>query len=298
VISADETNAQEDVTGSAKLSHGVLETSFSPYQPRTFALHLDKTRTPVVASRYVPLPLRYDTAVASNNDTPVVSGFDKQHDALPADLLPASIGFDGIVFHLGAAATGKLNAVTPKGQTIFLPTGSYNRLYILAAADGDQEVTFRAGTTPVNLKIENWTGFIGQWDTRQWKQAPLTTKVNGKDVPLRTDWRVSANHQKWDLDSRGTPYVSPTDSDYLGLKPGFIKRDTLAWYLSHYNTADGLEQPYRYSYLFGYSIDLPANTRTVRLPSNANVHILAMTAAEGVPHTQAAAPLYDDLKTK
>jgi len=213
--------------------------------------------------------------------------------------LPAQIDFDGITFQLGAAATGKRNAVASRGQQILLPQGNYNRLYILAAAaGGDQNVAFQVGASSVNLTIQNWTGFIGQWDTRQWKPAPSTTKVNGKDVPVRTDWRISANNQPWDIDSRGTPYVSPSNADYLGLKPGFIKRDTLAWFMSHYNTAQGLEQPYAYSYLFGYSIDLPRGAHTITLPNNPHVRILAITVAAAAPAVMAATPLYDTLTAR
>jgi hypothetical protein len=42
--------------------------------------------------------------------------------------------------------------------------------------------------------------------------------------------------------------------DYLDLEPGFIKPAGLAWYASHHHTADGLNQPYQYPYLFAYSI--------------------------------------------
>ena len=299
VISAKEANGQEDIKGAATLSDGAIEASFAPYQPRTFELQLAKAPARIAPIQSAPVKLEYDRAVAGNNDERVVDGFDFQHNALPADLLPARIEFNGITFHLGVAGTGKPNALTPKGQEIALPRGSYNRLYILAAAaGGDQTVTFRVGSSSQSLAIENWTGFIGQWDTRQWKPSLATAKVDGKDVVVRTDWRISANHQKWDLNSRGTPYVSPGATDYLGIKPGYIKRDTLAWFMSHYNTAEGLEQPYAYSYLFGYYLDIPRGAHTVTLPNNLNVRILAMTVAKNAPSVTPAAPLYDFLPGK
>jgi alpha-mannosidase len=299
ITSAEETNGQEDVMGAAKLSHGAIETSFTPYQPRTFELHLARAPGTMVSIRSTPITLRYDSAVAGNNDRKVIGGFDTHHNALPADLLPAKIDFNGVTFQLGKAATGKRNAVTPNGQRITMPPGNYNRLYILAAAEeGDQNMTVKLGSHSESLKIENWTGFIGQWDTRQWKPLPTTTKVNGKDVAIRTDWQISANYQKWDLNSRGTPYVSPSSTDYLGLKPGLIKRDTLAWFMSHYITADGLEQPYAYSYLFGYSIDVPKDARTITLPNSPNIRILAMTAAKTAPRVTPTTPLYDSLEAK
>jgi alpha-mannosidase len=38
--------------------------------------------------------------------------------------------------------------------------------------------------------------------------------------------------------------------DYAGLREGYVKPADVAWYVSHYHTADGLNEPYRYSYLF------------------------------------------------
>ena len=67
-------------------------------------------------------------------------GFDGKGNALPAEMLPAQITFNDVQFHLAPAKTGVPNAVVAKGQTIDLPAGSYNRVYVLAAsADGDQK---------------------------------------------------------------------------------------------------------------------------------------------------------------
>ena len=45
--------------------------------------------------------------------------------------------------------------------------------------------------------------------------------------------------------------------DYVGLVPGYIEPASLAWYASHHHTADGLNEPYQYSYLFAYSSTCP-----------------------------------------
>jgi alpha-mannosidase len=34
-----------------------------------------------------------------------------------------------------------------------------------------------------------------------------------------------------------------------------VKPVDVAWYASHYHTADGLNEPYQYSYLFAYAMD-------------------------------------------
>ena len=157
--------------------------------------------------------------------------------------------------------TGTPNAIVARGQTIKLPAGRYNRVYLLAAsADGDQNATFLIGDRRIGLNIQDWSGFIGQWDTRQWKQQP------------ERDWAISANHAAWppaDLQQREQRPVSPRyPEDYVGLQPGYVKTAELAWYASHQHTAEGLNQPYQYSYLFAYPIALSGGERTLTLPDN------------------------------
>jgi alpha-mannosidase len=212
---------------------------------------------------------------------------------------------NGVDFSLGQAGTGKLDAVVAKGQSIDLPAGDFNRVYVLAAsANGDQDVVFRAGMHQEKLTVEDWGGFIGQWDTRVWKPRPDTVMEGGgrndsepaHSVALRKDWAVSANHATWDLNNTGSPDWSPTyPGDYLGLRPGYVKPATLAWYASHHHTADGLNEPYQYSYLFVYGIDLPSHAKTLTLPVNDNVRILALSVAKEDPRVSAVKPLYDTL---
>jgi alpha-mannosidase len=302
IQSATETDGQERPERAASAKGGALDVSFTPYQPRTFALHLGDPPARVRAVTSEPVTLSYDRAVASQDDTHSNGGFDAKGDAMPAEMLPAVLHFDGTTFHLAPGGANNLNAVTAKGQTISLPEGDFNRLYILAAsANGDREAIFRTGAISSTLDIEDWTGFIGQWDTRLWKAAPDMVMVGkpGRREPLRTDWAVSANHAKWNLEDHGSLTWSPRyPDDYLGLAPGYIKRAPLAWYASHYHTPDGLNQPYAYSYLFGYSIGLPPHTKTLTLPDDPAIRILAITIARTRPAVLPAHPLYDTLNYK
>ena len=80
-----------------------------------------------------------------------------------------------------------------------------------------------------------------------------------------------------------------------GITPGFIKRAPIAWFASHRHTAEGVNEPYSYSYLFVYTIDLPANARTLTLPNNDRIRILAITLANQGGRVHPAQPLYDTL---
>ena len=74
-----------------------------------------------------------------------------------------------------------------------------------------------------------------------------------------------------------------------GLTPGFIKRSDLAWYSSHHHDVTGKDVDYAYSYLFGYSIDLPPGAKTLTLPVNGNIRILAISVADK-PGSEARSP--------
>jgi alpha-mannosidase len=292
VESIRELNAQElpsQSMGPANVSGGTLVTSFTAYQPRTFALRLGAPTAKLGAMRSQPVSLDYDLAVAGNDDIKTEGGgFDGKGNTIPAEMLPTQIAYHGVEFKLAAAKSGSANAVVAKGQTIPLPRGSYNRVYILAASsDGDQTAEFEVGNKPAKLDIENWGGFIGQWDTRIWKNED------------NRNWAISAHHAPWppaDEQARERRVPSPRyPEDYVRLEPGFVKPAGVAWYASHYHTADGLNQPYQYSYLFGYSIEVPRNARTLRLPNNNKIRILAVSVAEENPELTAAQPLYDTL---
>ena len=83
-----------------------------------------------------------------------------------------------------------------------------------------------------------------------------------------------------------------------GIVPGFIKRTPVAWFASHRHTADGVNEAYAYSYLFAYAVDVPAGARTLTLPNNDRIRILAMTVANEGGHVNPAQPLYDDLDSE
>jgi len=289
VIVAREVNAQEQPIGSANVDEGAFSTSFTSYQPRTFALRLARSASKLAPIQSQPVALPYDLAVATNDDTKTEGGgFDGKGNAMPAEMLPSQIDYHDVRFHLGQAKTGIPNAVVAKGQAISLPAGHHNRVYILtASSEGDQTVEFRVGDKTINKTIQDWGGFIGQWDTRIWKNKP------------ERDWAISANHAVWppaDEQQREQRPQSPRyPEDYVGLEAGYVKPAALAWYASHHHTAEGLNEPYEYSYLFAYSIDVPENVRTITLPNNDKIRILAMSVVEENPALSPVQPLYDTL---
>ncbi|MGH9945349.1 MAG: glycoside hydrolase family 38 C-terminal domain-containing protein, partial [Pyrinomonadaceae bacterium] len=232
VASAREVNGQEQPVGATNVSRGEIVTSFSPYQLRTFALKLAPPRMRLAAPESRPVELPYDLATASPHAAKSAGGFDREGRSLPAEMLPAEISYAGVRFRLAPATQGKPNTLVPRGQTINLPAGNFARLYLLAAsAEGDQRTTFRAGgNSPVELLVQHWGGFIGQWDNRQWEQGE-------RQVPPGASPEVVAKIKEPRF--RIDPYARMT-----GITPGFIKRADVAWYASHHHTSAGVSEPY------------------------------------------------------
>lgn len=291
IVAAREVNGQELPVGDATVTKGELVTNFGPYEPRTFAVKLAPAATNLTAPKSQPIALTYDRSVATPDSRPSFGSFDEDGRALPAEMLPTDLSYSGIRFSLAAA--GKPNAVIPRGQTITLPDGNFNRVYVLAAAfDGEQKATFRVGENAVNLTVQDWTGYIGQWDNRKWKtvEVPLPPEpAAGDDSPAAQRAR---RMREW-----AKTHGPITKEEFAGLTPGFIKTAPVAWFASHRHGTDGSNEPYNYSYLYAYSMDVPANTKTLTLPNNSKIRILAITVSDESENVRPAQPLYDTLKS-
>jgi alpha-mannosidase len=279
IASAREVNGQEQPLGPANVTRGVLVTDFGPYQLRTFALKLSPLNVRLAAPLSRPLDLPYDLPATSTHNTKTTAGFDAAGNNLPAEMLPRELLYAGVRFNLADVTNGKPNALVPRGQTINLPAGKFTRAYILAAsAEGDQRATFRAGDRAFELTIPYVSGFVGQWDDRQWI---------AKEVPVEQSNPPDPSAPKTQLD----PYAEMT-----GIKPGFIKRTPLGWFASHYHMPDGKSAAYRYAYLFVNVIELPRGARTLTLPDNDKLRILAVTVSDEGAQVLPAHPLYDTLE--
>ncbi len=299
IVAAREVDGQERPIGEAVVTRGALVTSFTPYQIRSFAVTLAASPVKLAApptSR--PVTLSYDLAAASRDQTQSVGGFDSDGRALPAEMLPEHLDYAGIRFDLAPAETGRPNAVTAHGQTIALPAGRSTRLYLLAAAaNGDQTATLKVGDRSVDLTIQDWGGFIGQWDNRIWKRGPAPPMQEERS---KTAVRMVA--QEAQRPAPGSNSQVPARSqkprmttEFAGLKPGFIKPAPVAWFASHRHSATGANEPYHFAYLFAYALDIPKNATTLTLPVNDHIRILAITAADESPEVRPAQPLYDTL---
>lgn len=267
IRAATEVNGQELHLGPAKTENGVLVCDLGPYELRAFALDLKPAATTLKPPVSRPVALRYTTDVMSRDGEAGGGRFGASGASLPAELLPETIVSGGIEFTLGPKTPGSANAVACEGQTIAIPAGTFNRLYLLAASDGDARAAFRVDGTPVTVEVGDWTGFVGQWDNRVWDGF----------IKKETDYT-------WDAIL------------YEGLVPGFVKGGTIAYHTTHRHLAQGENDPYAFGYLYRIALPLPRGAKTVALPQAPGIKVLAATAAwnendASVP----VAPLHDTL---
>ncbi|HEV2617820.1 MAG TPA: glycoside hydrolase family 38 C-terminal domain-containing protein [Candidatus Acidoferrales bacterium] len=288
VITAREINGQELPVGPVSIAGGDLIANFAPYEIKSYEVKLAPARVRSMPTRWQIVPLHYDLAAASKDGEKAAGGFDAAGNALPAELLPSEIAYSGIHFKLAPPATGKPDAVIARGQTIHLPAGKFNRVYLLAAsADGDQQATFKVGDTSTDLTIQNWGGYIGQSYDRSFTMEP-------RPIPPEPD--ASDTSQRAQRIRRRIAYLQKnpeTLPHFAGITPGFIKRAPIAWFASHHHTSGGANVPYAYSYLFAYALELPAGAKTLQLPDNDKIRILAITVSDEPAETHPAQRLYD-----
>lgn len=264
IDSAYEVNGQEYKIGDASLIDSKLKFDIEPYGIRSFAFKLKSPAKKMSKPDFAAVNLDYNTDVISS-DRNRTDGTMAQNYSYSAELMPDVITSESIQFKIGPKADGMKNAVICKGQKINLPQGKYNRLYILAAADEDTQGIFEMGSQKSCLDIQKWTGFIGQWDNR----------VFDKDFG--------------DVDFEGTFKLK-------SITPGFIKRDSIAWFGKHRHSVNG-NDPYWFTYIFKYALDIPEGSKTLVLPKNEKIKVFAITAANNKNDpVKNACSLYDDFE--
>lgn len=286
-----EINAAEESVGSFPLSVSELMVDLKPYQPRTLALGLRPAPAPKPGRAAAPLDLPFNLDGISRDENRADGDFDGRKQTLAGELLPQDLRLGSAPFKFGSSVPGALNVLVPNGQQIQIPSGPYNLLYILATAvGGDVPATFRilgnAGSPAAAINIREWEGPVGRWHT------PL------KDTRLfREVYVPPMRGQSWTQDAIQADLVvgvDPASGVIQGIdqiRPGFVKRDEIAWVGTHRHAPDG-NQPYIPTYLFAYAIPLLPGARSVQLPGNDRLRILAMTVARQPERLRPAGALY------
>jgi hypothetical protein len=207
---------------------------------------------------------------------------------IAGELLPGRLELNGVPFTLGSSAAGAKNVLVPNGQVLQVPQGSYNRVYVLAAAvGGDVATTFTVGAAARTVTVREWQGPVGQWWSRLRDNAPALREPfvpgGGRSNPSQQEIQAGLVVE-WDP---RTGSVKGIDQ----IRPAFVKRDEIAWIGTHRHDPAGNEIAVP-SYVFAYGLDLPAGTKEIRLPVNDKVRILAVSVANEGPRATPAGALY------
>ncbi len=280
IAGAREVTAAEESIRPLGVTNGRVSLDLGRYQSRTVAVKLQPGPRPALTRDATVLDLPFNLDGFSTDRDRGDGDFDGHGHTVAAELLPQRFEMHGVPFTFGPAASGARNVVVAKGQTIALPAGDYNRLYVLATAvGGDTPAGFAfvrkgAAAQSTTVRVQEWEGVVGQWNSRVVDDRLLRTVYVAPED----------DNQSWTLDAINALTVTRFDqttrtvSGLDRIHPGFVKRAEVAWVGGHRHAADG-NQPYVPSYVFAYALDVPKGAVSVRLPSNDRVRILAMTVA-------------------
>lgn len=162
IASAVKADGTEKTIGEASFSGNRLNVDLGANGLATFKVRLKPNgadRTPA----YAMLPLAYDRKCFSWNDFAADGDFHQGY-SYAAELIPDTLVASGVPFRLENKKL--LNGKTCNGDTIAIPAGRYNRLYLLAAAATDvsrAEGSVKIGKSVKAISVPSYTGFIGQW---------------------------------------------------------------------------------------------------------------------------------------
>lgn len=259
IVAASEVDGQEKPLQSLSPDKGILRFSLSPFELKSFSVTLEPAIDTLSPPVSVPLAFILDEDVVSHDTNRFGESFGSTGVSIPAGLFPEEVTVDGIPFTLGGVAPGQMNVVACNGQKIEIPkTGQFNKLYLLASAERDTIVTFRTGHSKEILRVQGFSGDIGQFDKRIWDQHGQVSHI----------------------------------------EPGFIKRDEVAWFATHLHN-DSANIPYKYAYLFKYSLNVNPSAGWIQMPENPSVKIFAMTLSNNpFDEIEPVQPLYDDFTSR
>ena len=223
---------------------GAVVLGLAPFRPRTLALTLAPAAAAVTAPVSQPLDLPYDRDGISDDRAPRDGDFDGAGRTLAGELLPATFVSGGVTFRTGPRGAGEANIVACRGQRLALPAGAFDAVYLAAATvGGDRPATFAVDGVGVTLTVHDWAEPVGQWNNRV---------VAGELV-----------------------------HDPAAIAPSYEKRQPLAWVGTHRHGALGENEPYVFTHVYRYRLPLPSGARSVTLPDDAGVLVLATTAVAG-----------------
>jgi len=246
IRSAKELDGVERPLADLQPQKGRLSLAFTPYQLRTIALQVDAPAQ-LASPSAQPLSIAFDTAAFSTNANRMEGGAMEPYASYPSEMIGDTVEAGGLRFNLGPHGDGQKNALTCAGQALALPEGTARAHLLVAATTEDVKAGFMAGDRTVLIEVPRWTGYVGSWDNRVFKD-----EVDEKTYSI--------------------------NNDLERITPAFLKAGRPAWWASHRH-AKGQDDVYAYAYLFAIAVEVPAGAKTLTLPRDSRVKVFAVTTA-------------------
>jgi alpha-mannosidase len=157
-------NAMEKRFSKASFEGNKLLVSCGRFAPSTFIVKLKKNSVTLTAPQSTELLNLPFNSYAFTVDAFNRQGrFDRRGNSYAAELVPDTIVSEGVLFKPLADPSRK-NDVRCDGQHIALPAGTYNYVYLLAAAmDKDRTADFTIDGNAHACSVPYYSGFFGQW---------------------------------------------------------------------------------------------------------------------------------------
>lgn len=258
VVAAHEVNGIEESLRPAEIVDGKLIFSLTPYQPKAFSLTLaPEKKIPSERPEYQPIKLTYDLDGISLDADRRDGDFDGMGNSIAGDLLPDTVVLHDVPFAFGPKTPKAANMVRCAGQSIALPDGDFNRLYVITAAvGGPASGSFKIGDHPQEAVLPDYAERLGQWDNRM---------VSGR-----------------------------LNEEVDQIAPGYVLTTPVAWTGTHRHGSNGENEAYQFTNFFLLEFSLAANVKTVTLPNEPRIRVAAMTAVHTPgDHVHPSRPMSD-----
>jgi alpha-mannosidase len=214
------------------------------FRPTTFALRLAPPRDALPAPRVASVDLPLDRTVVTRNGEPCPHGLGRRGLSFPAELWPAHFEVEGTPFTLAAAGADSSQAIACRGQSLRLPLGEWQRLWLLAAAgNGEVRASLGVGSTDASLVVPSAFAALARED-----------QAAGFGFGPLAVWRV---------------------------RRGYACEGTVAWTVDHAHDRRGRDVAYTPLSLFVARCALPPGVLEVRLPDAAEALVFAATVSDG-----------------
>lgn len=223
IESAREIYASEEPLAPASVENGRLVTSFEPYQIRSFALTLKKSRVTGEKPVSIKADIEYTANVITENSA--VGGDIPK--TIPRELLPEKITANGAEFTISQSDK---NAFFMNGQTVSVPAGADKLCILCAAVSGDKTVEFSVDGEPCRRTVLAACEPFAGWDlpdlndTAFVKQGRLGFEATHSHTSGKDNIAAGICLYITQLDVSGKSCVTlPRDGDVFALAASFVK---------------------------------------------------------------------------